>query len=335
MTPEPLSSALVEALAARRPDDVVAAARIAVRTGGIPAAVALLAAAQREVGRRWQLQQWTVADEHAATAIVDLALTAAALDQPAGAPQGEPATAVVCAEGEWHTLAARMVSAELQSAGVGVVFLGASVPAEHLARFLRASTLSAVAVSCSVPIHLPGARRTIAAAHEAGVRAVAGGAGFGPTPARAAALGADAWAADGAAAAVRLAGWSRGGGELAAPTVSDAAQLALAAVRPEVLDRAIQRLAVEFPPLAHYTDAQRSRTREDLDYILQFVEAALVTGDDTLFGEFVDWLTSLLAARGLPAAVVPLSLRVLADVLPDAHPEATAILRAGADAAAR
>ena len=66
--------------------DVVDIVRATSQAEGIDAAVSLLADVQREVGLRWQTQHWPVAEEHAATAIVDIALTAAALETtpPAG-----------------------------------------------------------------------------------------------------------------------------------------------------------------------------------------------------------------------------------------------------------
>jgi methanogenic corrinoid protein MtbC1 len=43
---------------------------------------------------------------------------------------------VTCAEGEWHSLPARMVAEVLRLHGWQVTFLGASTPADHLRRLL-------------------------------------------------------------------------------------------------------------------------------------------------------------------------------------------------------
>ena len=79
----------------------------------------------------------------------------------------------------------------------------------------------------------------------------------------------------------------------------------------------MRALAGRFPPLADYTSGQLARTREDLDYILRFVEASLLTGDDSVVTGFASWLKSVLAARGLPDGTVPLGIGVLRECLPE------------------
>jgi hypothetical protein len=94
----------------------------------------LLGSAQAEVGRRWEANQWSVADEHAATAITDAVLGALAWRIEAAEDQGH--IVVTCAEGEWHSLPARMAAEVLRLHGWRVTFLGASTPADHLRRLL-------------------------------------------------------------------------------------------------------------------------------------------------------------------------------------------------------
>jgi methanogenic corrinoid protein MtbC1 len=55
----------------------------------------LLAPAQAEVGRRWEANRWSVADEHAATAITDAVLAALAWRIEAAEDQGH--VVVTCA----------------------------------------------------------------------------------------------------------------------------------------------------------------------------------------------------------------------------------------------
>ena len=319
----------LEGIAQLRTRDVVDLVRTTARTAGIDAAVQLLADVQREVGRRWQSREWTVADEHAATAIVDIALTAAALETEPPIPD---ATAVlVCAEGEWHGLPARMAAEQLRAMGCEVVFLGTSVPADHVNSYLLRASVTAVVISCTVPVHLGGARRTAAAAHGAGVPVIVGGAAFDPAGHRAAAIGADACAADSAEAAALLRQWARQPPQLAGPTVSDAAALALAAARPTLVPAAIELLAQRFPPYSLYTDSRRERAREDFDYLLRFLEAALLTNDTAILTDFARWLSELLTARGLDASVVPVSLRVLHDCLDSEAAEARRMLASALD----
>lgn len=164
----------------------------------------LLSPAQLEVGLRWERRQWTVAQEHAATAIADAALALVTLDEIE--PRGGHVL-VGCVEGEWHILAARMAAEVLRARGWEVTFLGPSVPALDLAAYASTTRPDAVALSCSVSILLPGARRCIRACREEGFPVLAGGAGFASDGRYAAALGADAWVNDPVAGANRLDRW--------------------------------------------------------------------------------------------------------------------------------
>lgn len=317
---------VLELIQARRRDDALELVRSAARDAGLPAAVKLLAEVQRKVGDLWQHNELTVADEHASTAIVDLALAAACFeaDRRRHAPEGT--VVVACAEEEWHVMPARMFAEQVRAAGWDVVFLGASTPAEHLQRFVAAERPAAVAVSCTVPLYLHGARRAISASHAAGVPVLAGGAAFGTAPNRAAAIGADAWAATLDGAVATLSGWVSDRPPLAAPLVDEAPALAAGAERPLIVERAMSSLADRFPPLADYANWQLARTREDLDYILRFVEASLLTGDDSIITGFASWLKSVLAARGLPDGIVPLGISVLRGCLPEGLNEVDRLL---------
>jgi methanogenic corrinoid protein MtbC1 len=276
----------------------------------------LLGSAQAEVGRRWEVNQWSVADEHAATAISDAVLGALGWRIETTEDQGH--VVVTCAEGEWHSLPARMAADVLRLYGWQVTFLGASTPADHLRRFVAEVGAVAVVVSCSVPIFLGGAKRSIQAAHAAEIPALVGGRAFGPDDLRARRLGADGWAPDAVAAAHLLMVWRRQPPEVAKPaaSASERESLELEAARPELVQATMNELFLRFPPLAGYSETQLARTREDLDYILQFLEAALLTDDPRIFlDEFLPWLTRVLTSRGLPAGVVTVGLEALAAVL--------------------
>ena len=291
---------------------------------GLDSAIALLGAVQREVGVRWQNQSWSIADEHAATATIDLALAAAALGTPTPTPT-LGSVVVACAEEEWHVLPARMFAEQLRARGWDVTFLGASTPAEHLTSFLVRRRPAAVAISCSVAIYLPGARRSIGACHAAGVPALVGGAAFGSTARRGLAIGADGVAASIDDAHRLVSEWAAATPSLAAP-VDDLDQIRLAADRPAHVDAAIATLDAEFPPFEGFSAWQRAKTREDFDYILRFVEAALLTGDDNIVIDFAEWLTDVLVSRDLPRDIVPLSARCLLSSIPSEQTAARRLL---------
>jgi methanogenic corrinoid protein MtbC1 len=295
----------------------------------------LLGPAQAEVGRRWEANQWSVADEHAATAISDAVLGALAWRTDAAEDQGH--VVVTCAEGEWHSLPARMAAELLRLHGWQVTFLGASTPADHLRRFVAEIEAVGVLISCSVPIFLGGAQRSVQAAQSTDVPALVGGRAFGPDDLRARRLGADGWAPDPVAAADLLTAWRQQPPAVATRPASsnDREPLELEALRPELVETAMHELFLRFPPLAGYSERQLARTREDLAYILQFLQAALVTDDPRLFlEEFLPWLSRVLTARGLPAGVVAVGLDALGAVL-DAFPRSQKLTAQGRQLAER
>lgn len=147
----------------------------------------------REVGSRWESGAWTVAQEHLASDAADRALTAlAARAHPTGTARHT--MLVACAEGEWHTLAARVVGLCFQNAGWTVRLLGASVPAGQLVAAIYDTGPDLVAISCSLPANLPGAHKMILAARETGTPVVVGGRAFGADDRLAVTLGASGWA---------------------------------------------------------------------------------------------------------------------------------------------
>ena len=89
---------------------------------------------QREVGSRWQQADYRIAEEHAASTTTEtvIALLAGSFDMDEAAPH----VVVACAQGDTHSLPARMVSAYLTYLGWRVTFLGATLPAADLGAFL-------------------------------------------------------------------------------------------------------------------------------------------------------------------------------------------------------
>jgi diguanylate cyclase (GGDEF)-like protein len=272
--------------------------------------VDLLAAAQREVGERWQRNELTPVDEHLASGVA-----AAALDALAGETSHVDVsglTVVSCPEGDWHSLAAQMFGDSLRSHGFGVSVLGASTPVEAVADFLERSSCDAFAVSCSLPIFFPGVTRLIDVAHARGIPVIVGGRAFGVDSRRAQHLGADAWAASAHDAAPILAGW-RSSRPIVNPdpVPIDAVAARLFAVADQLGGDAMQALTRSFPAMAAYDAVRITRTREDLVYIVQFIAASLVSGDDTVLFEFLTWLQHVLACRGVPPQALVAGLDAL------------------------
>ena len=293
-----------------------------VRAGISPAALAqdVLAPAQREVGERWYRGEWSIADEHAATAVTDGAL--AVLPSPPDGPQ----VVLASPAGEWHTLPARL--AAVAADGVRVTVLGPGLPADHLARYLEGAAPDLLALSCTMATNLIAAADAVRAAHEVGVPVVAGGRAFGRDARRALALGADAWSSSPAELARLATGLLPRDDE---PVLPPEALLA-DAVADEVLVLAVERQAAATPWVRAMDARQRAATLDDLRWIARHGGAALACGDPAVVDELLGWLDRLLRGRGVPARVLPDSARYLADALEADTPTVAALV---ADAAER
>lgn len=286
----------------------------------------VLAPVQREIGRRWEANQWNVADEHAATAVVDGALGALSLHTPVPT---SPAAQVLlaCAEGEHHTLPARMGAELLRSEGYDVTFLGGSLPAHDLQRYAAATRPDIVVISCTVPLHLSGTRRGFAAIDDLGVPCIAAGAAFGTDDRRARRVGASGWIGPNPGPTeVQRCMASRAPLASPAPAAATALELDL-----EALQRTcMSELAACMPQLATYSPAQLASTRTDVGYILAHLATAIDMGEDEIFATFVAWLASVLDARGVPRTVLARSLDVIGSVLATAgHGQAARLCAEG------
>jgi methanogenic corrinoid protein MtbC1 len=299
---------------------------------GVPAQriiVDLIGGAQRRVGELWAANRWSVAREHAATAVGERALATVA-----GRTHHHPTRgriALACVDGEWHGLPARMFAELLRLDGWRVDFLGASVPGRHLIVHLHQTGPDAVALSCMIPTRLPRAHAAITACRAAGLPVIAGGRGFGPGGRYAQRLGAQAWAAGGEEAVTLLAtDWPRRN-LTGLPLPDDESFLGdeeythLVRCRPQLIATAMERLPAAYPPAHDYDAAQVEATTEDIGHIADFLAAALYLGEPDIFLDFTTWTAAVLAARGVPATALRLGLSLIRDQLVD-FPSAIAML---------
>lgn len=161
-----LSFLLQRYLAAQLAGDRREALRLLVDEGllrGIPLQdiqLKVIQPAQYEIGRLWQENRISVAQEHLATAISQLALSHLYRHLPRDPSNGK-VVMVSCVEGELHEVGARMASDFLEMAGFDVRFLGANVPTAHLVRMVREQTPDLLALSVSMTYHLPALRTAL------------------------------------------------------------------------------------------------------------------------------------------------------------------------------
>ncbi|MCG5469513.1 cobalamin-dependent protein [Micromonospora sp. LAH09] len=273
---------------------------------GVPAERVLLdlvAPAQAEVGERWARNEWSVAQEHAATHIseqVVAAVAAHANPRPTGGR-----VVVACMDGEWHALPPRLVAEVLRLRGWQVTFLGASVPAAHLVSYLHRYDAHAVALACALPMRLPHAHRMIEACRRSDVPVVVGGRGFGADGRWARRLGV-AWAPNAPAAAELIADERalRGVPPARLTHLADDEYASLVRRRGELIDSALADLRDRVPAARAYSPTQLDATVSDLGHIVDFLAAAVYVDDPSLFTEFVEWLSEILLSRGVPAGAV-------------------------------
>ena len=120
----------------------------------------VLQPAQYEIGRLWEENRISVAQEHLATAVTQLVLAHLYPHLPRAARRGLTVI-VATVEGELHDMGARVTADFLEMAGYDVRYLGASVPADHLVAMIAEQRPHLLALSTTLPTHLPMLERTV------------------------------------------------------------------------------------------------------------------------------------------------------------------------------
>lgn len=161
--------------------------------------------AQHELGRLWQLNRISVAQEHYCTAVSQL-LLAQLYPRMMHGPGGESMVATCVAE-ELHELGARMVADFFEMDGWDTTYVGANAPAHDVLEMLRQRRAGLLAISATMGFHLHAALSLITRVRDASdlrhVKILVGGRPFGVAGDLWRKIGADGCATD-AEQAVRL-----------------------------------------------------------------------------------------------------------------------------------
>lgn len=156
--------------------------------------------ALQEIGRLWQENRISVADEHLATAITQTAMARLYDDLFTEARGDGPVLIAACVDVERHEVGLRMMCDLLEMEGWDTVFLGASTPIDSLVAMVADRKPAVVALSASIAPHLPRLRKMIEALRERmGAETppiIVGGRLFTEDPELAVRLGADLTARD-------------------------------------------------------------------------------------------------------------------------------------------
>lgn len=160
-----------------------------------------------EVGRLWQHNELTVAEEHFVSAATQLVMSQL-YPWIFAAARRETTMVAACPGAEFHEIGLRMVADLFEIAGWDTYYLGANVPAESIIAAVRERRARLLALSAALDEHVPNVIEAIARLRAdpslAAVRVLVGGNAFRGDPELWRSIGADGYAGD-AAAAVALA----------------------------------------------------------------------------------------------------------------------------------
>lgn len=198
----PLARDYLELVLDGRRDDARALAQHALQNGGNVRTVLMeiLEPAQREIGRRWQIGEITVAQEHYCTAVTQLVLTDLYPYLFTGVGRTRRLVAVD-APGSLHQVGLRMVVDLLEFEGWETSYLGATTPDDVVDQVVKHGA-AVLAISASMPSQVPGVAALVAAVRAdpraRDVKVLVGGRPFTVAPDLVAKVGADDWAASAA-----------------------------------------------------------------------------------------------------------------------------------------
>jgi MerR family transcriptional regulator, light-induced transcriptional regulator len=149
---------------------------------------------QVEIGRLWQTNKITVAEEHYCTAATELIMAQVYAPDPSGEKNGRRMVGM-CTTRELHDLGARMVCDFFEMEGWDTAYLGANVPVSSAVRMIRARKPDLVAISAAIPYHIRSVGEMIRAmrAEFDSLKIIVGGGAF-KLPGLWRKIGADAYA---------------------------------------------------------------------------------------------------------------------------------------------
>jgi methanogenic corrinoid protein MtbC1 len=154
----------------------------------------------REIGRLWQDNVISVAEEHLATAITESAMGRVFERVFVWRDGRAPRLLAACADQERHQLGLRMLCDLLEMDGWETIYLGASMPIESLVELVRARRPDVVAISATLATHVSRVREAIRSIRAAQLELqpviAVGGRAFMSDPSLAPRVGADLTASD-------------------------------------------------------------------------------------------------------------------------------------------
>lgn len=154
---------------------------------------------QREIGRLWQMNLISVAQEHYCTAATQ-SIMAQLYPYIFGTEKSGRRLVAACASGELHEIGMRIVTDFLEMEGWDTFYLGANTPTSGIVRTVIDRGAHVLAVSATMTFHIPVVAEVVRALRSspecAGVKVLVGGYPFHADPDLGKKIGADAQASD-------------------------------------------------------------------------------------------------------------------------------------------
>lgn len=154
---------------------------------------------QYEIGRLWQNNRISVAQEHYCTAATQLIMSQLYPYIFTGDKNGRKMVAA-CVGGELHEIGVRMLADFFEMEGWDTYFLGANTPAEGIIQTIRDNNADILAVSASMTFNISAVKDLIAEVRKADgieyVKIIVGGRPFNVAPDLWKSVGADTYAPD-------------------------------------------------------------------------------------------------------------------------------------------
>jgi len=116
--------------------------------------------AQLELGRLWQTNRVSIAQEHLATGVSQVVM-ASLYEFVSPTPRNGVIVAVACVEGELHDFPARLVADYLDHAGFTVRYFGANLPTDEILPMLKSDPPRLLALSMTMSFNVPALRDTV------------------------------------------------------------------------------------------------------------------------------------------------------------------------------
>ncbi len=168
---------------------------------------------QREIGRLWEVNQITVAQEHFCSAATQLMMSML-YPRFLGTGSNGPSMVATCVSGELHEIGIRMVSDFFEMAGWNTYYLGANTPPADIIQTLISRQSKVLAISATITYHIPRVIELINKVRDSALGEdlpiLVGGRPFLISPGLWEQVGADGFAADARQAVVAAAGLLEG-----------------------------------------------------------------------------------------------------------------------------